>query len=120
MSQDRKDEHNIGLDVPLPATDCSDGNCPFHGGLPVRGQLLVGTVVSNRMVRSVVVERTRRFYVKKYERFEKRTSRYIAHLPDCIPVTEGDEVTIAECRKLSKNKTFVVVENKSLKEAVSK
>ena len=33
-----------------------------------------------------------------------------AYLPECIDVTEGDEITIAECRPLSKTVSFVVIE----------
>ncbi|HQC34188.1 MAG TPA: 30S ribosomal protein S17, partial [Methanoculleus sp.] len=31
---------NIGLDVAVPETECDDANCPFHGTLPVRGQVI--------------------------------------------------------------------------------
>ncbi|MEA1965743.1 MAG: 30S ribosomal protein S17, partial [Euryarchaeota archaeon] len=27
---------NIGLNVPIPLSECEDPNCPFHGTLPVR------------------------------------------------------------------------------------
>ncbi|MDK2891145.1 MAG: small subunit ribosomal protein, partial [Methanoculleus sp.] len=40
---------NIGLDVPIPEAECEDANCPFHGTLPVRGQVITGKVVSDRM-----------------------------------------------------------------------
>src|SRR5256885_1034127 len=31
---------DIGIDVPMPAKACTDVKCPFHGRLPVRGQIL--------------------------------------------------------------------------------
>ena len=48
---------NIGLGVLPPEQVCSDANCPFHGSLPVRGQVITGKVVSDRMMGTVVIER---------------------------------------------------------------
>ncbi|WP_286681182.1 30S ribosomal protein S17 [Methanoculleus sp. DTU007] len=101
---------NIGLDVPIPETECEDANCPFHGTLPVHGQVITGKVVSARMSGTVVVEREYLHYVKKYKRYEKRRSRYHAHSTPCLHPSVGDVVRIAECRPLSKTKNFVVVE----------
>ncbi len=103
---------NLGLNVPLPETVCTDRNCPFHGILPVRGQVITGKVVSDRMKHTVVVAKDYLHYVRKYNRYEKRLSKFHAHNPPCINAKEGDEVTIAECRPLSKTKSFVVVEVK--------
>jgi len=102
----------IGIEVKEPENTCNDKNCPFHGTLPVRGIILTGKVVSTAMDKTVVVEKTRMHYIPKYERYEKRTSRYVAHLPPCMEVKKGDEVVIMECRPLSKTKSFVVVERK--------
>ncbi len=89
---------------------CDDELCPYHGHLRVRGKILEGKVVSDKMDRTVVVERDRLFYLRKYERFEKRRSRIPAHNPPCINAKVGDRVKIAECRPLSKTVAFVVVE----------
>ncbi|MCK4969892.1 MAG: 30S ribosomal protein S17, partial [Thermoplasmata archaeon] len=35
--------------------------------------------------------------------------KYSAHNPPCLSAKEGDNVTIAECRPLSKTVNFVVV-----------
>ncbi len=102
----------IGINVEEPKEKCNDINCPFHGHLKVRGVIIKGKVVSTAMQKTVVVERERLHYVPKYERYEKRTSRYKAHLPPCIKVKKGDEVIIMECRPLSKTKHFVVVAKK--------
>ena len=48
---------HIGLGVLPPEQACSDANCPFHGSLPVRGQVITGKVVSDRMMGTVVVGR---------------------------------------------------------------
>jgi small subunit ribosomal protein S17 len=101
---------DIGLNVPVPEKDCSDVNCPFHGSLPVRGQVITGKVVSDRMNGTVVVARDYLHYVKKYKRYEKRSSKLHAHSTPCIDAAVGDTVKIAECRPLSKTKKFVVVE----------
>ena len=102
--------NNIGLSVKTPEQACEDANCPFHGTLPVRGQVITGKVVSDRMMGTVVVQRDYFHYVRKYNRYEKRSSRYHAHNPSCIQAKVGDMVKIAECRPLSKTTTFVVVE----------
>jgi len=102
----------IGIKVKEPERECNDPNCPWHGHLKVRGVVLRGIVVSTAMQKTVVVERQRLHYLPKYERYEKRTSRYKAHLPPCIDVKKGDEVIIMECRPLSKTKHFVVVGKK--------
>lgn len=101
---------DIGLDVSAPVKDCSDPNCPFHGTLPVRGQVFDCTVVSDKMDNTVVVMREFEKRATKYERFEKRQSKIHAHNPPCIEAKEGDRVRIAECRPLSKTKSYVVVE----------
>lgn len=106
---------DIGIDVRPPKREPSgdDRLNPFNGSLPVRGTTIVGRVVTAKMQGTVVVERERQHLVPKYQRFQKRTSRYAAHLPSNIDVQVGDEVTIAECRPISKTVKFVVVENRS-------
>ena len=65
----------VGLNVQEPETTCDDPNCPFHGTLPVRGQVLEGVVVSNKAERTITVERSYYKFIKKYERYEKRKSK---------------------------------------------
>jgi small subunit ribosomal protein S17 len=101
---------DIGLDVKPPQDACTDPNCPFHGRLPVRGQVISGIVVSDKMNNSVVVMREFEKKIAKYERYEKRRSKIHAHNPPCLLAKKGDIVKIAECRPLSKTKSFVVVE----------
>jgi small subunit ribosomal protein S17 len=101
---------NIGLEVKPPEQECTDKNCPFHGVLPVRGQILEGIVVSDKMDKTVVVQQEYLKYISKYERYERRRSKIHAHNPPCINARIGDFVKIAECRPLSKTKAFVVIE----------
>ncbi len=105
---------DIGIDVIAPKRDPAPGDQlnPFNGSLPVRGSVIVGTIVSARMQNTAVVEKQHERIVAKFERIEKRTRRYSAHVPSNIDVTVGDEVVIAECRPLSKTVNFVVVENR--------
>ena len=78
--------------------------------ISVRKKSFVGTVVSDKMHRTVVVEWERRVLIPKYERYEKRKSKVKAHNPDEIGAVVGDIVKIQETRPLSKTKHFVVVE----------
>ncbi|HEX55228.1 MAG: 30S ribosomal protein S17 [Candidatus Altiarchaeales archaeon] len=90
--------------------DCGDRNCPFHGELSVRGSVLEGVVVSDKMDKTVIVERNYKIKLKKYERYRSKRSRIPAHNPPCINARTGDRVRIMECRKLSKTVNFVVIE----------
>ena len=104
---------DIGIDVKPPAKSCTDQNCPFHGRLPVRGQIFEGMVVSAGMDKSAVIRRERMVFVPKYERFMKRTSRMSVHSPPCIGAAAGDEVTVMECRPLSKTIAFTIVSKRA-------
>ena len=101
---------NIGLEVKAPQASCNDVLCPFHGKLPVRGRVFHGIVSGSRSPRTVAVERAYLHYHPKYNRYERRTSRTLAHNPSCISAVDGDKITIAECRPISKEVCFVVVE----------
>ena len=106
---------DIGIDVRAPKREPAPGDQlnPFNGTLPVRGSTIVGKVVSHKMQGTVIVEKEKNHFVPKYQRYQKRTERDPAHLPSNIDVNVGDEVTIAECRPISKTVAFVVVENRS-------
>lgn len=110
MPKGKTKAKNIGVNVKPPEETCDDKNCPFHGSLSVRGQIITGTVSSNKMNNAVIVKREYRHYVPKYERYERRTSKYIAHCPPCLNAKNGDRVRIAECRPLSKTISFVTIE----------
>jgi len=110
---------DIGIDVKPPARVCTDQNCPFHGRLPVRGQIFEGVVVTDGMDKSAVIRRERLVYVPKYERYLKRTSRMSVHSPPCIEARVGDEVTVMECRPLSKTIAFTIVSKRADQKARS-
>lgn len=88
---------------------CNDPNCPIHGKIKIRGIILEGVVVSDKMNKTVVVERRMLQYIPKYERYARVRSRIVAHVPECMDVKVGDKVVIGETRKISKTKNFVVM-----------
>lgn len=104
-----KKEKDIGIGVPPPEGTCDSASCPWHGRLPVRGRVFRGIVRSTKAGRTAVVEWGFHRFVRKYERYERRKSRVAAHNPECLQARKGDEVVIAECRPVSKTKSFVVV-----------
>jgi small subunit ribosomal protein S17 len=100
---------DIGLGVPGPDKTCEDDNCPWHGKLPVRGRVFGCVVRSTHASLTAIVERSYNTMIPKYQRYERRKSRIVAHNPTCISAKQGDKVVIAECRPLSKTKHFVIV-----------
>jgi small subunit ribosomal protein S17 len=68
-----------------------------------------GRVVSNKMDKTVSVAIERLIKHPVYGKYVRRTSKLLAHdaANDC---REGDLVTIAECRPISKNKAWTVVD----------
>jgi len=105
-----KKSRDIGIDVVPPEGSCDDVICPFHGTLAVRGRIIEGVVVRDKMDKSIVVKRELIRYIPKYERYEKRTRTYTAYNPLCINAGVGEKVKIMECRPISKTKSFVVIE----------
>lgn len=68
-----------------------------------------GRVVSNKMDKSVTVLLERQVKHALYGKYIKRSTRVLAHDED-NSCAEGDKVMIAECRPLSKSKSWRVVE----------
>jgi len=79
--------------------------------LCVKEKSYVGTVVSTKMQKTVVVEWERKVFIPKYERYLKRKTRVKAHQPEGMDVQEGDRVIIHACRPISKTVSHVVMEN---------
>jgi len=78
------------------------------GELSTRGHTRVGTVVSDRSKKTVVVESDTLDYFPKYRRSARSKSRLHAHNPESIGAKLGDVVEAAECRKISKTKAWIV------------
>jgi small subunit ribosomal protein S17 len=101
---------DIGIDAKPPAKTCEDSKCCWHGETSIRGKIIEGIVVSAKAQKTAIIERQYFHYIPKYERYERRHSRIVAYNPECVNAKEGDMVRIAECRPLSKTKSFVVVD----------
>ena len=76
----------------------------------------VGQVVSSKMNKSVTVKVERRIKHPTYGKFIKRTTKIMAHDEE-NSCKAGDIVAISECRPISKNKAWRVVEIISRAEA---
>jgi small subunit ribosomal protein S17 len=74
-----------------------------------RKQTKVGIVVSNKMQKTVVVAVENLYEHGMYQKYIKRTSKFLAHneRPD---LNVGDRVVIEETRPLSKRKRWKVSE----------
>jgi small subunit ribosomal protein S17 len=89
--------------------ECNDRNCPHHGELATRGVVLEGIVDSDKMDGTVIVQRDYYVKSKKFDRYLRHKSRIPAHNPPCINAHAGDRVQVAECRRLSRTVSYVVI-----------
>ena len=69
---------------------------------------LVGRVVSNKMDKTVSVAIERLIKHRAYGKYIRRTAKVMAH-DENNECKEGDRVAISECRPVSKNKAWTVV-----------
>jgi small subunit ribosomal protein S17 len=69
---------------------------------------LTGRVVSNRMQKTIAVEIERLVRHPTYGKFIRRTTKLLAH-DEKGESKEGDTVTIAPCRPLSRRKSWRLV-----------
>ena len=76
--------------------------------MSVKSQL-TGTVVSDKMEKTVVVAVARQVRHAVYGKIQRRTSTFMAHNEDNVAKV-GDTVSIAESRPLSRRKRWVVTQ----------
>ena len=69
---------------------------------------VIGTVVSNKMNKTIVVRHDAKTLHPLYKKYVRRSTRYVAHDADNT-ANEGDEVEISETRPLSKTKRWRLV-----------
>ncbi len=69
---------------------------------------LTGRVVSNRMNKTIAVEIERLIKHPRYGKYIRRTTKLLAH-DETNEAREGDTVSIAECRPLSRHKSWRLV-----------
>lgn len=118
MTKAKTITRNIGLEVPTPSQNCDDTKCPFHGTLGVKTRTFTGTIVSSKAQKSAIVSWGRRYFIPKYERYEKRKTKLQVHNPPCLEVQQGDIVKIVETRPLSKTKNFVIIQKMGVERTV--
>jgi len=73
-----------------------------------RQRTLTGRVVSNKMHKTIAVEIERLVKHPTYGKFVRRTTKLLAH-DENNESREGDKVTIAPCRPLSRRKSWRLV-----------
>jgi len=71
---------------------------------------LQGTIISNKMTRTVVVRVDRLRQHPKYRKFYRVSKKYKAHADDAGAFELGDIVRIQESRPYSKEKRWKVIE----------
>ena len=69
---------------------------------------LTGTVVSNKMDKTISVEVERLIKHPTYGKYVRRTTKLLAH-DEQNECREGDTVAISECRPLSRRKAWTLV-----------
>ena len=69
---------------------------------------LTGRVVSNKMNKTIAVEIERLVKHPRYGKYIRRTTKLLAH-DETNESREGDTVTIAECRPISRSKSWRLV-----------
>ena len=98
-----ENEENIASET----TNAESPTTPSKSSRAHRSQK-VGTVASDKMQKTVVVRVDRLVRHRKYRRYVRRTSKFMAH--DELGATVGDRVRIVETRPLSARKRWRVVE----------
>jgi small subunit ribosomal protein S17 len=76
---------------------------------PAELRRVVGRVVSDKMDKSVTVVVERKVKHPVYGKYIRRTTKIMAHDED-NRCKQGDVVAISECRPISKNKSWRVVD----------
>jgi len=75
-------------------------------------RVLQGTVVSDKNDKTVVVKVERRFTHPLFKKTVRRSKNYKAH-DEANSHKVGDMVFIEECRPISRDKRWIVVENQA-------
>ena len=72
-------------------------------------RVLTGTVISDKMDKTVLVRVDRRVKHPMYKKFITRSKKFPAHDTDNV-CKVGDVVRIRECRPISKSKNWEIIE----------
>src|SRR5882672_8348849 len=98
----------VAEEAAAPAGDAGTGNAVKSARARGNRVQKVGIVSSDKMQKTVVVRVDRLVLHRKYRRYVRRTSKFMAH--DELGSTTGDRVRIVETRPLSARKRWRVVE----------
>ena len=79
-------------------------------------RILQGTVVSDKADKTITVLVERKFNHPLYKKIVKRTKKYAAHDENNV-AKEGDIVRIQESKPISKNKSWILLEEGNNKKA---
>lgn len=79
-------------------------------------KILTGTVVSNKMTKTIVVDVQRRFQHPRFKKIINIHKKFKVHVEDGT-VKVGDIVKIKETRPISKDKHFILVTNSVVEES---
>lgn len=71
-------------------------------------RVMQGVIVSDKQDKTVTVLVERRVMHPLYKKYVKKSKKYAAH-DEANSFKEGDQVSIRECRPLSKNKRWEVL-----------
>jgi small subunit ribosomal protein S17 len=99
---------SVAAEAASPAGDAGAGNAVKSARARGNRVQKVGIVSSDKMQKTVVVRVDRLVLHRKYRRYVRRTSKFMAH--DDLGSTTGDRVRIVETRPLSARKRWRVVE----------
>jgi small subunit ribosomal protein S17 len=86
-----------------------EANKQAESAEPRAKRTVIGRVVSNKMDKTVSVAIERRIKHPVVGKYIRRTTKVMAHDAENA-CNEGDRVAISECRPLSKNKAWQVVD----------
>ena len=73
-------------------------------------RVLEGTVVSDKMDKTITVLVERRYIHPVYKKYLKRTDKYAAHDENNV-AKAGEKVQIIECAPISKRKSWVLIKD---------
>src|SRR5258707_12457305 len=99
---------SVAAEAASPAGDAGAGNAVKSARARGNRVQKVGIVSSDKMQKTVVGRVDRLVLHRKYRRYVRRTSKFLAH--DDLGLTTGDRVRIVETRPLSAHKRWRVVE----------
>lgn len=82
----------------------------MKGKLSVRGKDIEGIVVSAKAKKVVCIRKDNLVKVRKYERYSKARTKFLARVPENLDIKAGNKVRASECRRTAKDVAFIITE----------